>query len=102
MADLDITVRGVTDSQCNAYTMIRHYSRKLPLATVHMVFMFTAAQFGIWLRISHVKRAYNTWADDLTADNVSGVNPQNRWNPELHEYLFNVLDRRLGAPRSAS
>ena len=102
MAELDVTVRGITDSQCNSYAMLKNYSRKLPLAAVHMELMSVAAQFAIWPRISHVRREFNTWADDLTENKIEGFSPHNRWEPELHTHFFNVLDNLLAMPGAAS
>ena len=96
-AELDFTVRGITDSQCNTYAMLRNYSRKLPTAAVHMELMSVSARNGVWPRISHVKREYNTWADDLTENKTEGFNPKHRWHPKLHKYFLNVLHKLLDA-----
>ena len=35
----DVTVRGITDSECNTYAFLRSYSRRLPAALIHMELM---------------------------------------------------------------
>ena len=101
-AELDVTVRGVTDSQCNSFALLKNYSRKLPLAAVHMELMATAGYFSIWPRISHVPREQNTWADDLTEFKTESFNPRLRWEPRLTPDFFFVLDKLLDTPGHAS
>ena len=37
--NIDVTVRGITDSECNRYAMLKSYSSKMPGAAVHMELM---------------------------------------------------------------
>ena len=86
------TARGITDSQCSTFAMLRAYSRRLPAAQVHMELMAVSRALNIQPRISHRHQDHNVWADQLTEGDFTGCNPELRWSPTLHDNYFYDLD----------
>ena len=100
--NIDITVRGITDSECNSYAMLKSYSSKMPGAAVHMELMSMARHLGVWPRISHRRRAENQWADSLTESNFQGFDTKRRWEPVLNDKFFFLLDHLDALVRGAA
>ena len=88
-----IRMRAVHDNQGNAFAMLREYSRKLPMAAVHMELVAACEELGVFPEISHVPREENTWADELSNSLTEDWDPDKRWVPvvaagatyDLHE-----------------
>ena len=95
----DVTVKGITDSECNTYAFLRSYSSRLPAALIHMELMASCHVARIFPRISHRKRDENVWADELTEEHFAGWCPHRRWEPKFQAGFFHVLDNLLGLAR---
>jgi hypothetical protein len=86
------TVTGITDSECNAYAMLRSYSKKLPAAWMHMQLSYWCQRYGMWPAVSHRRRELNQWADDLSNGLTEGWNPELEWRVPLHQGFVEVFD----------
>ena len=80
--NIDVTVRGITDSECNTYARLSSYSANMSGAAVHMELMSMARHYGIWPRICHRRRTGNIWADALTDAKFDGFTAALRWAPK--------------------
>ena len=98
----NVAVRGVTDSECTSFALLRSYSKKLPGALVHMELAAVAESYGLFPRISHRRRTENTWADDLSEERFSGWDPALRWLPGGGPCTYLVLDALAAAARDVS
>ena len=96
------SVRGITDSSCNTFALLRCYSKKLPAALVHMELAAVCGSYGIFPRVSHRRRAENTWADDLSEEKFAGWTPGLRWLPGGGPCEYAVLDTLAAAARDTS
>ena len=91
-SSVQVAVKGITDSQCNTFAMLRCYIRKMPAAGVHMELTAVLSSTNSLLRISHRMRDLNTWADQLTEEDFIGFSAGCRWEPVLDRKFFEFLD----------
>ncbi|CAE7439728.1 MKK3, partial [Symbiodinium microadriaticum] len=56
----------VSDNQKNVYSLLNDKSKKMPTSVILMEILLQLHVHGMQLAPSHVKRDFNTWADELT------------------------------------
>ena len=86
-----VRISGLTDSQSDAFAVLRHYSKRMPTAAVHTELAATAWATGTHIAVSHTKRDGNMRADELTNGRTVDWNPVRRYDPDFHKY-FLILD----------
>ena len=97
-----LSVRGITDSECNSFALLRMYIKKLPGALVHMELAAVCDKYGVFPRVSHRRRTENTWADDLSEEKFSGWAPALRWLPGGGPCDYLVLDTLVAAAQEGA
>lgn len=97
---VDFFIPLCTDNQGNAYSILKQAARKWPCSALLMELFLQAADFGTQLFASHVKRDFNTWADDLVNDELDGFDPAKRvdWLERKAEWVVLPYLMVLGDP----
>ena len=97
---VDFFVPLCTDNQGNAYSILKQAARKWPCSALLMELFLQAADFGTQLYASHVKREFNTWADDLVNDKLDGFDPAKRidWQERSAAWIILPYLMVLGGP----
>ena len=88
---------AATPSHCCGVT-----AKKLPGALVHMELAAVCESYGMFPRISHRRRAENTWADDLSEEKFAGWTPELRWLPGGGPCQYLALDALAAAARDST
>ena len=65
----------VSDNQGNVYSLLNDKSKKMPTSVILMEILLQLHKHGMQLAPSHVKRDFNTWADELTHPDFDGFTP---------------------------
>ena len=65
----------VCDNQGNVYSLLNDKSKKMPTSVILMEILLQLHKHGMQLAPSHVKRDFNTWADELTHPDFDGFTP---------------------------
>ncbi|CAE7419501.1 unnamed protein product [Symbiodinium microadriaticum] len=65
----------VSDNQGNVYSLLNDKSKKMPTSVILMEILLQLHMHGMQLAPSHVKRDFNTWADELTHPDFHGFTP---------------------------
>eukprot|EP00971_Amphidinium_carterae_P102538 2029840-Amphidinium_carterae.1 len=55
--------RGINDNQGVVFALLKQYSKKMPMAAVHMEMVATCIKHQVWPELQHAKRDFNRWAD---------------------------------------
>ena len=97
---VDFFVPLCTDNQGNAYSILKQAARKWPSSALLMELFLQAADFGTQLLAAHVKREFNTWADDLVNLHLHGFDPAKRldWSERQAEWIVLPYLMVLGEP----
>ena len=88
-AQVDIPIR--TDNQGNAYNIINYKSRKWPSSAMLMEIALQQHYHKHPLRIQHVYRDYNDWADKLSNGKTEGFDPSKQIKSFPTTYIFEYL-----------
>ena len=92
-----VQIRAVHDNQGDVFAVMKAYSKTIPASLVHMELIATARGMGAFPALIHVPREQNVWADALTNHDFAGFMPDKRWNPDLDNDLFYILDELMKA-----
>ncbi|CAE7696193.1 unnamed protein product [Symbiodinium microadriaticum] len=65
----------VSDNQGNVYSLLNDKSKKMPTSVILMEILLQLHVHGMQLAPWHVKRDFNTWADELTHPDFHGFTP---------------------------
>ncbi|CAE7028292.1 MKK3 [Symbiodinium sp. CCMP2456] len=89
----------VSDNQGNAYSLLNDKSKKMPTSVILMEILLQLHVHGMQLAPSHIKRDFNTWADELTHPNFHGFTPSLRLpvKPVLKHFSLvrSILEDRI-------
>lgn len=89
-----------TDNRGNSYSILKQAARKRPCSALLMELFLQAAGFGTQLYASQVEREFNTWADDLVNQKLSGFDPSKKviWQERQAEWVLLPYLMVLGDP----
>ena len=89
----------VSDNQGTVYPLQNDKSKKMPTSVILMEILLQLHLHGMQLARSHVKRDFNTWADELTHPDFNGFTPALRLpaEPMLGNFTLtmSILEDRI-------
>ena len=91
----NLRIPMVSDNQGNIYSMLNQKTRKLHTALFLMELILQIHGAGLQLAPSHVKRRFNTWADELTHPNFVGFCSEMEVSVESVLLQFSLLNTVL-------
>ena len=79
-----------SDNQGNVFSLLNDSTRRMPNAAILMEIVLTLHDHQVMLGPSHVKRDFNTWADELTHPDPQ-FPTENRVFPSVESELIKLI-----------
>ena len=79
-----------SDNQGNVFSLLNDSTRRMPNAAILMEIVLTLHDQQVMLGPSHVKRDFNTWADELTHPDPQ-FPTENRVFPSVESELIKLI-----------